>query len=118
MDMKQTTPQWFFSDLHPGRLRDELESSAVARTAAQQQQLKISVAGGGVHFRGEPEQEKESIFRVTVSHCNTCLGVDLAKSRNTAKISELFQLRGKILTSSKAPFQYFLNYLFRVSLLK
>jgi len=44
-----------------------LESRLAARTAVQLQQLKISVAGAGAHFRGGPEQEKEPIFRVTVS---------------------------------------------------
>lgn len=40
----------------------------MARTAVKLQQLKISVAGAGGHFRGDLEEEKETTFRVTVSH--------------------------------------------------
>lgn len=85
--------------------------------ALQQQQLKIRVAGEGVHFRSGPEQEKETIFRVTISHWNIHCGADQAESLNTEN-QQIISAEGKKLRSSKALFQHFLNYPFQVFLLK
>lgn len=101
----------FFRGPSPGKqcLRDVPESWLVTRTAVKLQQLKMSVAGAEGHFRGGPEEEKETTFRVTPSHWKILLCIDQTKSCMAAKISELFQLRGRKLRSSKAPIQHFLN---------